>query len=218
MMAAGCALGFWELTIERNGRGDILKVDGFLARSLFDLYSNFTFFLKDPVNGDGIQQHDSRLQEGANVQYLHPHKLFGQRALFVAGSNFHDNQINVGLYPRVKRNPIGVTTRAHAHVTNQAEYVQQGIDFWQGRLHLDGGLRYDYFRFNVEDKIDPLTDGTQGASRLQPKANLAFTPLNRDFSCELRPRHFQPGCSRSCTETLGATNLNDRLLPDGNLS
>jgi outer membrane receptor protein involved in Fe transport len=40
-------------------------------------------------------------------------------------------------------------------------------------------LRYDYFRFNVQDKIDPLTDDTQGASRLQPKANLAFTPLNR---------------------------------------
>src|SRR5205814_859536 len=32
--------------------GDILKIDGFLSRSLFDLYSNFTFFLKDEVNGD----------------------------------------------------------------------------------------------------------------------------------------------------------------------
>ncbi|HKX26580.1 MAG TPA: TonB-dependent receptor, partial [Blastocatellia bacterium] len=42
--------------------GDNLKLDGFLGRSLFDLYSNFTFFLNDEVNGDGIQQHDSRLQ------------------------------------------------------------------------------------------------------------------------------------------------------------
>src|SRR5262249_37848551 len=49
--------------------GDIFKIDGFLARSLFDLYSNFTFFLTDPVNGDEIQQHDSRLQEGFNTQY-----------------------------------------------------------------------------------------------------------------------------------------------------
>jgi hypothetical protein len=47
--------------------GDTFKADAFLGRSLFDLYSNFTFFLADEVNGDGIQQHDSRLQEGANV-------------------------------------------------------------------------------------------------------------------------------------------------------
>src|SRR5438093_13444189 len=105
--------------------GDILKVDGFLGRSLFDLYSNFTFFLNDQTHGDGIQQHDSRLQEGANAQFLHPFNLLGQRALFIAGSNFHDNQINVGLYPRIQRDPTGVTTRAKAHVTNTAGYLQQ---------------------------------------------------------------------------------------------
>ena len=32
--------------------GDTFKADGFLSRSLFDLYSNFTFFLNDPVHGD----------------------------------------------------------------------------------------------------------------------------------------------------------------------
>jgi hypothetical protein len=36
--------------------GDSLKVDGFLGRSLFDLYSNFTFYLHDPINGDAFQR------------------------------------------------------------------------------------------------------------------------------------------------------------------
>jgi TonB-dependent Receptor Plug Domain len=50
--------------------GDIFKLDGFLGRSLFDLYSNFTFFLNhylptDPIQGDEIQQHDSRLQQAS---------------------------------------------------------------------------------------------------------------------------------------------------------
>ena len=160
-------------------QGDILKVDGFVGRSLFDLYSNFTFYLNDEINGDGIQQHDSRLQEGVNAQWLHPFKLFGQQALFTAGANFHDNQINVGLYPRVERNPIGVTTQSNLHVTNVAGYVSQSIEFWQGRLHLNGGLRYDYFRFNDEDKINPSVSGTQTASPLQPKANIAYTPSQR---------------------------------------
>src|SRR6202008_1949085 len=29
--------------------GDTFKADGFLSRSLFDLYSNFTFYLNDPI-------------------------------------------------------------------------------------------------------------------------------------------------------------------------
>lgn len=53
--------------------GNILKLDGFVSRSLFDLFSNFTFFLNDPIRGDEIQQRDSRLQGGINAQYLHPH-------------------------------------------------------------------------------------------------------------------------------------------------
>jgi outer membrane receptor protein involved in Fe transport len=64
-------------------------------------------------------------------------------------------------------------------VTNAAGYAQQGIDFLHGHLHVEGGLRYDYFRFQVNDRINPLSSGAQGASRFQPKANLAVTPSDR---------------------------------------
>ncbi len=94
--------------------GSVFKLDGFVARSLFDLYSNFTFFLNDEERGDEIQQHDSRLQEGANAQFLRPYTLFGRRALFVTGANYHDNQINVALNNSVDRGPAGVVTRANA--------------------------------------------------------------------------------------------------------
>ena len=164
--------------------GDILKLDGFLGRSLFDLYSNFTFFLvhylpSDPIHGDEIQQHDSRLQEGINAQYLHPHRLFGQTALLTVGSNFHDNQINVGLNQTEARRVQAITSSAHAHVTNIAGYVQQGVDLMGQRLHFDAGLRFDYFRFDVADHIDPARSGLQGESRFQPKANVSYTPISR---------------------------------------
>jgi outer membrane receptor protein involved in Fe transport len=164
---------------KETARSGIFKLDGFLARSLFDLYSNFTFFLNDEANGDEIGQHDSRLQEGANAQYLQPYTLAGARALFVAGANYHDNQINVGLNHSVARAPTDVITKARAHVTNAAGYVQQGFDFLGGRLHLDAGLRYDHFRFGVEDKVSPAFTGTRGASQVQPKLNLTVTPDGR---------------------------------------
>jgi len=157
--------------------GDIFKIDGFLARSLFDLYSNFTFFLNDPVHGDEIQQHDSRLQQGVNAQYLHPFKLLGRAALLTLGSNFHDNEINVGLLRTQDRVPLAMTTSARAHVTNTAGYVQQGVEF--GHLHFDAGLRFDYFRFDVQNQIDPAEGRLQGASRFQPKANLSYSPSSR---------------------------------------
>jgi len=164
--------------------GDSFRLDGFVARSLFDLYSNFTFFLDhylptDPIHGDEIQQHDSRLQQGVNATYLHPYKIFGHSALLTVGSNFHDNQINVGLFNTEQRVPVALETSAHAHVTNSAVYAQHGVDFLQGRLHLDGGLRLDYFRFAVDDHIDSSHGGTQGASRIQPKANFSYTPSLR---------------------------------------
>ncbi|HEV7859590.1 MAG TPA: TonB-dependent receptor [Pyrinomonadaceae bacterium] len=156
--------------------GDTFKLDGFLGRSLFDLYSNFTFFLADPLNGDEIQQHDSRLQEGANAQYLHPYKLFGRQALVTIGGNYQDSQINVGLSKTVRRDPFEAVTSAHARVTNGGGYVQHGLDLQHGHVHLEAGLRFDYFRFDVEDRLDPSLSGTQGAARFQPKFSVAYTP------------------------------------------
>src|SRR3984893_6750990 len=159
--------------------GDILRMDAFLGRSLFDLYSNFTFFLTDPIHGDEIQQHDSRLQQGVNTQLLHSYKLLGRTALLTVGSNLHDNQINVGLLHTKERRFLDVATSAHAHVTNVAGYVQQGVVLFEQRLHFDAGLRFDYFRFDVNDHLDGRNSGLQHTSRFQPKANLSYTPSTR---------------------------------------
>jgi TonB-dependent receptor-like protein/carboxypeptidase family protein len=160
--------------------GASFKADGFLGRSLFDLYSNFTLFLNDTSKGDGIQQHDSRFQQGFNTQYVRPHRLWGNPSLLTVGTNFHDNQINVGLFPQAQREPLGVTNHALAHVTNMAGYAQQATDFLHGKLHLEAGLRWDYFRFFVNDRVEP-------AQRFQPKFGAAYRfspslPLTLNFN------------------------------------
>ncbi len=165
----------------RQERADasVFKVDGFISRSLFDLYSNFTFFLNDETRGDEIQQHDSRLQEGVNAQYLRPFKLFGSQALLTAGANFHASQINVGLFRSAARDPFETESSARARVTNAAGYVQQALTFLDGHLNVEAGLRYDYFRFAVDDRVEPNLSGTQSAARFQPKLNVAYTPSDR---------------------------------------
>jgi hypothetical protein len=159
--------------------GQTLRIDGFAGRSLLDLYSNFTFWLNDPVHGDAFQQHDSRLQEGANAQYVRPHKLWGLQSLLTTGGNFHDNQINVGLYPRVARVPVDTLTKADAHVTNGAGYVQESVSALHGRMQVTGGLRFDEFRFRVRELVHPENGGIEFGGRWQPKAGFAYTPSSR---------------------------------------
>lgn len=142
--------------------GAMFKADAFVGRSLFDLFSNFTFFLADPVYGDEIQQHDSRLQQGANAQFLRPYKFFGNQSLLTVGANLHLNQINVGLYPTVARdprrkflpgnpdNPDVLLTQSNAAIANFAGYLQNGWYLFNGHLRIDVGLRFDRFEFDVD--------------------------------------------------------------------
>ena len=161
---------------------DTLRVDGYFTRSLFDLFSDFTFFLSDPVNGDGIQQHDSRLQEGASAQYIHAGALLRRPALFMAGGNLGDNWINVGLFHDKSRQIIAPVpgdpwTEANVHITNPAVYAQEGVDL--PHLHVDAGLRFDEFRFDLKDRLTPANSGLYTADESEPKVNIVYTPSNR---------------------------------------
>ena len=155
----GTTGAYWR---REGAAGDVLKVDGFLTRSLFDLNSNFTYFANDPANGDAILQHDSRLVQGANAQYMRPHRIGSSISTFTVGTNYHDNQILVGLRD----------DRVNARVSNGAGYVQENLSLFGSKLLLGGGLRYDQFRFRVVDQA-------QSAGRWQPKASLAYTPTQK---------------------------------------
>ncbi len=66
-----------------------------------------------------------------------------------------------------------------------AGYAQEAVDFLNGHLHFEGGLRWDYFRFKVDNGVNqtPTTSetfgGMQSAARFQPKASVAYTPSDR---------------------------------------
>jgi outer membrane receptor protein involved in Fe transport len=164
--------------------GAELKVDAFVGRSLFDLFSNFTFFLADPIYGDEIQQHDSRLQEGANVQYVRPFEFGNVQSVLTVGGGFLLNRINVGLYPSVSRNPnrkfffenfdnaTVLLTKANASVNNSSFYAQNLFSFFDGHLRVQAGLRFDRFDFDVDGfefgALDPSNPGFAQCSPASP--------------------------------------------------
>lgn len=165
--------------------GASLKLDGLIARSLFDLYSNFTFFLENPQLGDQINQHDSRLQQGANLQYLKPYTLGKYRALVTTGGSYLGNEILVTLNKTFKRDPYLNVTYVNANIATYSSYIQNDLDF--GKLHLDLGLRYDLFYFGTKDRNAPMFTGTNTKSEAQPKVGVVYhlfntLPLNLYFN------------------------------------
>jgi hypothetical protein len=161
---------------QESANGAVLRANGFAQRSLLDLFSNFTFYLNHPDTGDAFGQHDSRLQEGANLQYARPQRLLGTMGMFTAGLDYLDSQINVGLYSRAGRTPVAPLTHTLARITNAGVYAQHTLTVFHDRVQLTGGLRYDEFRFRSDDQLDPGRGGTRLAGNPQPKLGVAYRP------------------------------------------
>lgn len=196
----GFLSGFYRRDLADGGS---LKLDGYLGRSLFDLWSNFTGHLVDEEFGDEIQQHDSRWQQGVNLQYLRPigtaSGTSDWQGLLTAGGAVQATQVNVGLWPTIGRapnrlaanlargleNPGVLQTGARAGIVNSSGYLQQSVHLPAARLRFEGGLRYDHFRYAIVDGLNRTPAGTEyfngvvGQGRWQPKAAAVFTPSGR---------------------------------------
>lgn len=192
---------------QEDEKGNTWRIDGTASRMLFDLYSNFTFFLNDPVRGDGILQHDSRLQQSANVQHIRPHKVFGATGLFTGGLNYADNQILTRLDNRVVRDPYETVTKAQMRIHSGAMYAQESLSFWDGKVTALGGVRWEAFRYRINDQLDRGNSSDQVSYLAQPKAALGFTPLKKV------PLTFSLNYGRSLTSIDARSLLQNRNTP-----
>ncbi len=162
-----------------------LRFQVYGSRYNFKLFSNFTFFLKDTLNGDMIEQFDNRQLMGMNSVYKYSAPLgrFFHTTTFAGG--FRQDNIHVGLWKSPGRQ------REQAWVDNQV--VEQNLYFWyreeiifSSYFRMQFGLRGDYFTFDVDDRLDdpavadssglPRASGYAHKAILSPKLNLVFSP------------------------------------------
>lgn len=173
----GTLAASWE---RERANGTKWKANAVINRALFDLFSNFTFFLEHPdlPQGDAIVQHSSRLQQQGNLLYQRPHVFWGGSGFgtFTSGANLVANQAYLTLAGRYERSPTDLRTAAHVAITNPGTYAQESLVFGNGKLRVDFGLRYDVYVMVSEDRIDPLNKRSQTQGFWQPKAGVAYTP------------------------------------------
>jgi TonB family protein len=153
----------------------------YLSHYDFSLYSNFTFFSQDPVNGDQIEQWDSRYLTGARASYRWLKQWRGILFDSMAGASARADGITNGLAHDKARERLSKTVDDQVNETSVSAWVKEEVQLYRW-LRLVAGLRADHFAFRVDDHLEDLgtqgtrTSGATGAALLSPKASLVFSP------------------------------------------
>jgi outer membrane receptor protein involved in Fe transport len=141
------------------------------------LFSNFTFFLDDPVHGDQVEQADHRFVTGAKVSHRRIARWGDRLVQNSVGVQVRNDDITtVGLYSTQARRRIGTTRQDAVLETSGGAYAQNDIA-WTPWLRTTAGLRADGYLFRV-DAGDSANSGTTTAGLLSPKGGIAVGPFN----------------------------------------
>jgi len=149
-----------------------------------DLFTNFTFFLNDPIHGDGIQQSDRRVVYGGDLGYKQRGELLNMPTIGTIGFQTRVDDIHARLGTQTKRTPIGTTTDSDVLEASYAPFVKAEIQpiSW---MRVVGGLRAETFTFDVRNRCQACIDppaGRTSSGIVLPKMSLILGPwLNTEF-------------------------------------
>ncbi|UZR98539.1 TonB-dependent receptor [Chondrinema litorale] len=145
----------------------------------FELYSNFTFYLNDSINGDQIKQKETRNIIGYETNVYHNTQLGGFNLGITSGIGFrYDNIDNIELSHTLNRQTT-LETYMLGDIDESNLYAFTSAEFQKGKWMINPSLRLDYFKFDYYDKLaQEYSTQSQQKSRLSPKLNITYSPNN----------------------------------------
>jgi len=154
-----------------------IEANGFYSNYGFELYSNFTFFLEDPMNGDQIKQKELRDLYGFNTEYTKyftTNSFSGDYRIGVSLRNdtSNDNELS---RTRNRRETLEMIQFGDVDENNLATYADVHFDF--GKLTINPSLRFDYFDFSYRDKLAQTYEQDEVSKAVvSPKLNFLLSP------------------------------------------
>jgi hypothetical protein len=146
------------------------------------LWSNFTYFLDDEVNGDQFEQVDDRWIYGGTASYRINGKLAGQAMSNRFGLELRYDVIDeVGLYKTAAKQRLGAVRSDTVDELSTGLFWENQLA-WTDKLRSIVGLRYDYYNFEVDSRVGVNINGADLAvnggdtddSLLSAKASLIY--------------------------------------------
>ena len=131
----------------------------------FELYSNFTFFLEDSINGDQVRQKEKRQMFGLESEWNQTVPIQDNEVLLQAGLGLRNDIIdNVELsHTRNRKETLLNYQLGDVNETNLYTYFNAEFDL--GNWLITPGIRLDYFDFKYINLLD---------SAYQPRSETKF--------------------------------------------
>ncbi|MBC7956108.1 MAG: TonB-dependent receptor, partial [Cytophagales bacterium] len=165
------------------------------------LFSNFTYALERPADGDQFSQQDNRTVYGLSASHAFDHSVGTLPARSEFGLQLRHDRIRVGLFDTVARQNTGTTRDDKVRETLLGVYGQTSVEFtpW---LRSVLGLRADNVRFAVDSLSQPANSGTASDNMLSPKLSLVFGPWAKTEFFFNAGRGFHSNDARGTTATV----------------
>ncbi|AKD57427.1 TonB-dependent receptor [Spirosoma radiotolerans] len=197
-------------------KNHVIKHQFFYSNYNFELYSNFTFFLKDTVNGDQIRQKEHRNLFGYNGSYSTQTNIGKTSWTTTLGAQYRQD-ITHGTELSHTKNRVETLNRiqlGNVNEINAALYADELVQL-TSRFTMNAGLRVDYFRSQYEDLLAIPTSTTKRATQaiVSPKLNLYYT-LNPRVQVYLNTgKGFHSNDARVVTAQNGTLRRTGEILP-----
>jgi len=159
----------------RSDHDGTTRLSAYAIDYRLELFSNFSYALDSPSNGDQFSQQDRRTVQGTRASHVFDHTLAGLAARTEFGLQLRDDRIRVGLFDSVARQISATTRDDRVHQTQIGAYGQTSVELMPW-LRGIAGLRADQARFGVDSLSTPANSGTASDQRLSPKLALIFGP------------------------------------------
>ncbi|HXX99353.1 MAG TPA: TonB-dependent receptor [Candidatus Limnocylindrales bacterium] len=184
-----------------------------------DLFSDFTYFLTDPIRGDQFEQKDRRWVAGLDTRHTIFSQWFGRKVENTFGLQVRNDWIHNGLYQAENRvrvdktdsstgTTLPATTEEDRFTDTQAGVYAENKIQWAEKFRTVAALRGDLEYFDIASLVTPANSGTATKLLPSPKLSLISGPWsNTEF-------YVQGGFSFHSNDGRGATQTVEPVSAD----
>ncbi|OGS81170.1 MAG: TonB-dependent receptor, partial [Flavobacteria bacterium RIFCSPLOWO2_12_FULL_31_7] len=154
------------------------KGNTFYNNYQFELYSNFTFFLENPVDGDQIKQKENRTIYGFNGEFNK--KMENSKSSYQVGFGLRTDETKDSELSNTKNRSTTINQLKLGNINQKNYFSYINSDIELGNFTINPAVRLDYFQFSYLDKLAPTykIDNEQ-VVKISPKLNFLFAPHNK---------------------------------------
>jgi hypothetical protein len=178
-----------------------------------DLFSDFTYYLTEPIRGDQFEQKDRRWVFGVDARHTIFSRWFGRKVENAFGLQIRNDRVHNGLYQtesRVRVDKTDSATGANLPAVTQEDRfseMQTGVYWdnkiqWSDKFRTDAAVRGDLGYASVTSLVNAANSGAARKFLSSPKFSAIFGPWSKTEFYVQGGFGFHSNDARGATQTV----------------